>query len=254
MSDHVVKAIRAGELSSASISFPLLRRIAGIDKDKWSELDRGRAVLSTTDQLDQYLYSYGLMISSQWQVLLDRVRLPSSTVALVDYGCGQGLATMLLLDRYREDLSGMVANVTLIEPSTVALERALHILTCYLPDVEIRAVNKQLDELDQDDFADSGTNVNMHLFSNILDVDGFDQYTLFSDMFQHAGRHVVLAVGNDRTLHGGSERLEILYELVHDKAHSHWLRLRHSELEYYSTDRGQAAIYFYIDLDVNGSF
>lgn len=253
MNDPVVEAIGKGILSSQKISFQYLRRFAGRDTGKWSELGRGREVLSTIEELDQYLYSYGPMICSQWQHLLDKVRIPDGDITLVDYGCGQGIATMLLIERFRKVLSDSVASLILIEPSLVALTRAEHILGCYLPRAEIRTVNKLLDDLDHDDLVSPSHNVKIHLFSNILDVEGFDQYTLFSDMFQFAGQHVVFAVGNDRNQHGGSDRLVTLYELMHDKAHKDWLNIQHSELVSFRTDRNKAAMCFYVELDVDGS-
>lgn len=254
MYDRVVEAINAGELSSRNISFQYLRSLVGQEKYVWEELDRGRAILSTTDHLDQYLYSYGPMISSQWQTLLDRIQPPDGSISIIDYGCGQGLATMMLLDRFRGEIADRVVNVVLIEPSLIALDRATHIVGCYLPDSDINSVNKMLDDTNHEELAGPSSNVKVHLFSNILDVEGFDQYTLFSHMFRHSGRHLVLAVGNDRDQHGGSERLKTLFELMHDEAHHDWLRLRDAEIASFNTDRGRSAMYFYVDLDVDGSF
>lgn len=252
MNDPVVTGIRNGILTSESISFECLRRFAGRDAGKWSELGRGREILSSTEQLDQYLYSYGPMIYDQWQHLLCKVRIPDGGITLVDYGCGQGLATILLMDRFRETLSCKVDSVILIEPSSVALTRAEHILGCYLPRAEIRTVNKLLDNLDHDDLVSPAHNITIHLFSNILDVEGFDQYTLFSDMFQHAGLHLVIAVGNDRSQQGGSQRLTTLFELMHDTAHRDWLNIQHSELMSFETNGGKAAMFFHVELDVDG--
>jgi hypothetical protein len=161
---------------------------------------------------------------------------------------------MMLLDRFRGAIADRVTNVVLIEPSRLALERASSIVGCYLTVSNIKGVNKTLDETNEDDLAAPTSNVKVHLFSNILDVEGFDQYSLFSDMFRHRGRHLVLAVGNDRDLHGGSERLQTLYQLMHDEAHRDWLKLHDAEVRAFKTDRGKSAIYCYVDLDVDGSF
>ena len=254
MYDRVIDAIKTGKISADNISFQYLRSLAGQDKGVWQELDRGRAILSTTDHLDQYLLSYGPKISSQWDTLLNRVHLPDGNISIIDYGCGQGLATMLVLDRFQKAISGRVSSVVLIEPSRLALERATHIVDCYLPGSNITGVNEMLDNINHSDLAAPASNVRMHLFSNILDVEGFDQYTLFSDMFRHSGRHLVLAVGNDRSQHGGSERLRTLFELMHDEAHQDWLSLHDAEIKSFRTDRDRSAIYFYVDVRVDGSF
>lgn len=252
MNDVVVTAIRKGTLSAGSISFQNLRRLAGRDVHLWSELERGRAILSTTDQLDQYLYSYGPMIRSQWEYLLNKVRMPSGDVTLVDYGCGQGLGSMLFLEQLHQVVSRSVTDVVLIEPSQVALNRAQHILECYLPSARISVVNKSLDDFCHDDLVSPLDNTMVHLFSNILDVEGFDQYTLFSKIFQQRGRHLIYAVGNERTQYGGRERLETLFELIHDTAHADWLRIDCSKIKSFKTDGGKAAMCFYVELDVDG--
>ena len=65
MTDRVLEALRTDRVSKRNISFDEIRNIAGVDSDIWNELGRGRAILSSEEQLDQYLYSYGPMISSQ---------------------------------------------------------------------------------------------------------------------------------------------------------------------------------------------
>ncbi|MGE3297799.1 MAG: hypothetical protein AB7I68_10670 [Porticoccaceae bacterium] len=65
MTDLIIDAITNGSINAGNISFDTLRNVAGRDAGRWSELGRGREILGSHDQLDQYLYSYGPMTKSQ---------------------------------------------------------------------------------------------------------------------------------------------------------------------------------------------
>ena len=65
----------------------------------------------------------------------------------------------------------------MIEPSEIALSRGMvHInhLRLDSDNVEIRLINKQLQYLNIDDLSTSNTTIKLHIFSNILDVTGFE--------------------------------------------------------------------------------
>ena len=67
----------------------------------------------------------------------------------------------------------VIKNLTLIEPSEIALKRAsLHIRN-FSPGTDIHTINKDLDALANEDFIKNKTNTHIHLFSNILDIDEF---------------------------------------------------------------------------------
>ena len=248
--DRIVDAISSGQLNSNNISIDKIREMARPSKDLWEDLDRGRAILPTPAHLDQYLHSYAPMIKSQWSIVLSEIEVSTGRLTIFDYGCGQGLAIMLLLERYGSNLSGRVNKLVLIEPSYVALRRAEKILGCYLPDCNVRPVNKCLDEVSPDDLEADDDDVKLHLFSNVIDVEGFDQYSLLREIFSNKGLHCVLAVGNDRNTHGGSERLEMLFNLLHDDGHRDWLTIHDSKIQRFETDGGKKAIYFHVMVEV----
>lgn len=56
---------------------------------------------------------------------------------IYDYGCGQGLATLLFLENLTE--LGSIDEVTLIEPSQNTLQRARQIIGCVQPEAEIHS-------------------------------------------------------------------------------------------------------------------
>ena len=151
------------------------------DSTLFSKLQRGTAIIDQTELLYQYVFSYGSMHQCK---LIDSFKslsindLTGRTIDIIDYGCGLGLATMVLNDF----LTGKGINVTfksiiLIEPSEIALKRAyLHVK--YGPDsfsnAQIIPINKDLNSIDKTDLATSRSNIKVHLFSNILDVPFFD--------------------------------------------------------------------------------
>ena len=89
----------------------------------------------------------------------------------MDYGCGQGLATMCFKDFLKargKELS--VENITLIEPSKKALDRAVDLCKLFYPKSNIIKVNKDFDSLARTDFIQN-RNCTLHLMSNITDLD-----------------------------------------------------------------------------------
>ena len=215
MNDKIVKLIISKNIDTENISFDLIRKIAGKDYDIWHKLGRGRAILNSEEELDQYLYSYGPMIKSQWDNLLSSMQLPAGNISIADYACGQGLASMLLLDKFRvSKYIEKISQITLIEPSAIALTRASRILNCYCPGSRITTINKKIDDLTQADLKLSEIDAKIHLFSNILDIDDFDQLDLFNKIFSNKGIHYILAVSHDRNFDGGSQRLRDVYNAI----------------------------------------
>lgn len=168
-------------------SFDQIRRLANTSishlsdlqrHSLWQQLGRGEAVLDSHEQMCQYLFSYGKMHKAK----LDDVfgHLPDSIFLgpyeVIDWGCGQGMGVINLFDYLKnKGIGGGVSHVTLIEPSLLALDRAILHVKSYLPGKEVvsgincyfEAVNKNQIE------SKSGLPV-VHIFSNILDVPQID--------------------------------------------------------------------------------
>ncbi|MEK5760566.1 class I SAM-dependent methyltransferase, partial [Acinetobacter variabilis] len=94
-------------------------------------------------------------------------------ITIVVHGCGQGLALLLLFDNFGEDLVQKVDRIILIEPSEIALERANHIANLCFPEANIELVNKEFDDLEQEDLDLNDETTKVHLMSNILDVSSY---------------------------------------------------------------------------------
>lgn len=215
--DPLVRSIHSLGSTNTSISFNWLRGMAGKDRDLWSQLGRGRAVLSSTDELDQYLYSYGPMVEGQWRAVLKDLELGPEPVRFIDYGCGQGLAGLLLFDRFKGRFSRILEQVVLVEPSPYALVRADAVYKAIAPDAEVVCVNKGFDDLAAEDLLLGPPLDTFHVFSNVLDIESFDHGRLF-DVLLQPGKHDLLAVSNDRDVAGGSHRINGLKKALEDLA------------------------------------
>lgn len=140
--------------------------------------DRNFAEIFTEDvQADAYSAAYTGMHIGKLRMVFDKAKENgafSSDIAVVDWGCGQGLATLAL----KEYLLGQglaqcrIMEVILVEPSPVSLPRAKVNVSYALPGTSVSAVGKKLDDVVLNDVRTSGRYRVVHLFSNILDVDG----------------------------------------------------------------------------------
>lgn len=217
MTDVILSALKEGELSKRNISFTRIREIAGKDYGIRHELDWGKAVPKSEKHLAQYLYSYGLIVQSQWKKVLDEMTFSNGSVQLIDYGCGQGLASILLHDEVFSDSEpSRITHVNLIEPSECALIRAKALLTCCYQNAKITPINKFLDKVEKNDLSLSASAVKIHLFSNILDIDSFDQFDLLNKTLSTSGQHILLAVSHDREHNGGARFKDTYERLLHD--------------------------------------
>lgn len=145
-------------------------------------LNRGVDILDSEPLMQMYFYSYGCMhsekLSFAFKNLNNYIR-SAETIDLIDYGCGQGLATMCYHDFILNNCPQQhVRSITLIEPSSTALARAELLCSCFFPNAVITAVQKTFNELNITDIHVQGDVPTLHLFSNILDVESYDVRTL----------------------------------------------------------------------------
>ena len=254
--DLVINAIQKKTLNTSNLHFSTLRKFAGIDSDKRDELDRGRLTIHRQDLLNQYLYSYGLMVQRQWLHTLPKTvdMLNDSqyqNLHIYDYGCGQGLATLLFLENLTE--LGSIDEVTLIEPSQIALQRARQIIGCVQPEAEIHSIHKKIDDLNESDLQINPEKMNIHLFSNVLDIDSFDQFEVFNKILKDGGTHYVIAISNDRNCYGGTKRLQSLYKalLNMEQQEGESLSVTHTQFERFTDTKNMNHVYFCLKIEIN---
>jgi hypothetical protein len=142
-------------------------------------------------------------------------RIKSREIEIIDWGCGQALATCILIDYLiGQGIDLNVASILLIEPSGVALQ-CNHIQQMFQRNLsinsKIRAVTKCIDDLVTTDVPSDPDRIKVHLFSNIIDVEGFDLrklYQLICHSFQGVNRIICTSPENSQ-----QHRLEQFYRL-----------------------------------------
>lgn len=154
---------------------------ANLKNCPWAATDHGRLVLQTEDQLDAYLAAYGEMHIVKCRAALQNFPCTKPTddvnqhnYEIFDWGCGQGIATLTLLEFFQErGLLGRLNAITLIEPSAIALSRAQKWVQQFAgPAIKVKAVNSAIpqDENAVINEISCSSQVSINLFSNILDI------------------------------------------------------------------------------------
>lgn len=162
-----------------NISYDFVQKLPSELVDElFEQLNRGVELLDSEPLLQMYFYSYGQMHAEKLTYAFKQLSpyiKSAEKIDIVDYGCGQGLATMCYHDFIKDyNLQQQVRSITLIEPSALALSRAELLCSHFFPDATIIAIQKGFDELLEDEiriYIDCPT---LHLFSNILDIETYD--------------------------------------------------------------------------------
>lgn len=199
-----------------SIANEVLSRFSKSERNLfYKNLNRGVDLLDSNELMCQYIYSYGNMHEAKIQKALSSIRKPEEVfktdLVIVDWGCGQGLATVCFFDFLKKQgIQNNTQKVILIEPSKHALERAKHHANVYLKNEnKIQLVNKYLDDVEKDDI---GTNhsTTLHFFSNILDIPQIDLKKLAQLVGENvSGEHYFFCVSP--LVSGRSHRLDVFY-------------------------------------------
>ena len=171
---------------ATNINFDEIKRIAkffvmqlpeAVQNKIYNELDRGVNIIDSEPQLNMYLHSFGNMHQAKMRQAFSNIGndwFGNKEIEIIDYGCGQALATMLYHEYLQANgISQTVSKITLIEPSAKALCRAGLHAKAFFPDAEINTINKLLNDVLPTDVSHSDKPV-LHLFSNIIDIEEVD--------------------------------------------------------------------------------
>jgi len=205
--DYLYKLIKSNIINSENISFSEIMNILRQSKDLWDKLDSGRKILEDQDELAQYLWSYGKMIAQQWRQGRDLIVPPEKGSILIDYGCGQGTGVSLFLDSFSIEFRKNISQIFLIEPSNPALHRAHNLAQCYCPDAVIVAFLTKLDGFS--DYSSFESRNQIHLFSNILDVEGLDVEKIAHGLLLAPGTKTIYIASTDRKFSGGISQINL---------------------------------------------
>ena len=164
------------------ISMDFYNSLSAAEKDViYTKLARGVKIIDE----DELLYGYITLFGSKHQIKLEQCfnALPTlpDLLDVVDWGCGQGLATMVFTDYLnRIAPASVIGKIILNEPSPLAIARAALHVRHFNDTAQITTVTKPLDDIKSNDLKVDATTANIHLFSNILDIEYFDMYGLIN--------------------------------------------------------------------------
>ena len=171
----------------------------------WNLTDHGRKVLQNELELDAYLAAYGEMHIIKCRAALQNFPCaPNDYIQrhyfeIIDWGCGQGIATLTFLEFLEErGLLGKLNAITLIEPSEMALKRAKQwIIQNVGPSVKVKSVKRfipsDINEVMEEVSCSSYVCIN--LFSNILDIKNLSLLWLARKTSELANVNYMVCIG-----------------------------------------------------------
>lgn len=190
-------------------------------KQAWQKLGHGVVILKDEPLLNAYLVAYGEMHRAKLLRVLSRAfvtddfkKFAKTGVSIVDWGCGQGLATAVLLVYFKSRVP--IRCVRLLEVSDDARNRASKIISaypeCYNADV-CELPWKGDRQIQIDDFDLPHDTPIVHLFSNILDVAEVDIEIIANtlDRLREYGPSTVIACGPQNA---GVVRIPAFYRMM----------------------------------------
>ncbi len=174
-------------------------------------LEHGTAILETEELCTAYLAAYGRMHRQKLSFALDKANEKGNFpyqelrggVELFDWGCGQGIGSMAVIENLRkEGLLFCLKKITLEEPSDVARTRAVqHLKQALGTDTGIAI--KQFSEYLPSDYCSENTVQSIsveqpcaiHIFSNVLDIESVSLKGVSKLITSSGKKHIVLCIG-----------------------------------------------------------
>ena len=210
------KASRSQKTKSTKVlsqeSSPYAKHILSIEVPNFEKIRRYYQNLvddNEADEMQTYLAQYGKMHKALIYDALEQFieRLDGQSITLIDWGCGQGIASLLVLDYLREkQLNIKIEKVILIGNDTKYLSRAmLHVDVLKQNDIDIEAIDvthsQDIEKLNQ-----TRTHLSLNLFAN--DAMPLDYLDIESDIFENA---YFMCVSNE-----SNERIDAFFEGISD--------------------------------------
>lgn len=160
------------DIQSVPCRFHSIKRLSDDRASGNGIVGRGVQQIQSEDGLFDYMRNYGNMHLAKVKSALDSPfpQQFDTQVSLIDWGCGQGLASMAFMDKYG---SANIKQIILIEPSEIALRRAALHCKKYAPSVPLQTICKEFDELTSEDIHLVEPETTVHLFSNVLDMESY---------------------------------------------------------------------------------
>lgn len=139
-------------------------------------LSNGKALLKSSYQLDAYLHHYGDM--HRKKLLKAYSHIPESIFnshSRLSIGVAGKVIASMVLDEFsvkQKFDTGMITDVTLIEPSKLCLRRAIRYIEWTLPNALLTTINKKEENVGSADICIQENTV-LHILSNVVDIPEF---------------------------------------------------------------------------------
>jgi ATP-dependent DNA helicase RecQ len=170
-------------------------------------LNHGKAVLETEEQCCAYMAAYGTMHRHKLIRALDENEFPyralNNGVEIYDWGCGQGIGTVAVIEKLRQKgLISKLKKVTLEEPSNIARQRAILHVRQALDDQNVEIID--LPFYLPSDYGDNSNSITeidvhepcaIHIFSNILDIEAVSLKGVSKMITSSGAQHIALCIG-----------------------------------------------------------
>ena len=137
---------------------------------------RGTEIIDNVTDLADYMRSYGNMhFAKICSAFEEPFPVIDDKTDIVDWGCGQSIATMASIEKIGADNINMIV---LIEPSELALKRAALHCRKLVPKANIITICSDFDSLEPDNLPKATSGQVVNILSNVLDMDCFSQQHL----------------------------------------------------------------------------
>lgn len=175
------------ELRKKGVSLHNIRSIALTKSKGENSGNRGTKILESESELFSYTYRFWNMHRAKLEGALSLLEVDSfkGDINLIDWGCGQGVASLTFFEEFGVK---NIKSCTLIEPSSFAIKRAALHVSLYDEKIIIKTICKELDFVKSLDLPESN-GITVHLFSNILDIETYDQ-NLLTDLISENSKGV----------------------------------------------------------------
>lgn len=187
-----------------------------VQRELKESLENGKRILRQRDQMDAYLHYYGEI--HRQKLLRAFKHLPGSlrnrNISMIDWGCGQGLASMIFSDYIeKEKLNpNMITDLFLIDPSKTCLNRASGLLEWMIPRTWISTIVAQEQSIYPKDLCIQENHV-IHILSNVVDMPEFSGDGVLRVLNANKkSYHVIVMVSPFYPKAGRGRRMEIFAE------------------------------------------
>ena len=161
-----------------------------------ADLENGLANLTSIDQLRMYLSSYGDI--HRQKLMMAYEHIPNKIwyegkLAVIDYGCGQCVAEMVLSDFMKHHYidNDRIGEFIIIEPSRASIKQGIKYLQAFFNDCDITSFNDTVGKITPDNLRTNAQTV-IHIFSNVLDMPDFEREHIAEILNQDMGRNHIL--------------------------------------------------------------